>query len=524
MDYTDINNCVQILNEKSKWFFQKDNIAEKLQCLDTIQNIGRPITIYSVVGLLKSNNSLIQEKAAETILHLFGKLRSQNEYIEALKHLDIEKGDLDFYRADFEEKTYVQLLGIASLNSSGYVREKAVNELIRLKNPEGIKYILIRLSDWVAPVRKAAEEGIMSFLEIAYIDELLKLLPFIDWLLDVKRTDLTEIHNRIVRFIVSQEFSNDFVNKIKSLEDKIRFRFYRNFFKQINPNEGQINKIATDSNFLIRLEVLNHLSVFDAGFQKELITNFLQDKSTKIKVKALYASKPYDPYFDDIINHLLSDESASVRELSRFLLRIKVVDFIKLYRERISRNQFLPGSLIGLSEVGTIEDLPIFEKYIISSKSKIVVGCLAAVNKLDPEKATGYSLELLVNPVKKVRNKAIEILAKNSDSAVLKKAREIYGASDFEIKKTILKLYNKIGGWNIVADLLIALADENDNIQNLGWQLLEKWKLQAIRLFTTPPKIEIERANKIYDDLDATKLRMNHSRANLLKDLKFYLG
>src|SRR5882757_1056967 len=187
MDYTDINQCIQTLNERPKWFFQKENIAEKMQCFDTIQKVGTPTTIYSLISFLKSDNSLIQEKSAETILHLFAKLKSQNDYADSLKHLSIDKSDLDLYRVDFDEKTYLQLLGIASLNSSGYVREKAVKEIGRLKNTNGLKFILFRLSDWVLPVRKAATEAINSFLDTAYIDQLLKELSTIDSLLNVKR-------------------------------------------------------------------------------------------------------------------------------------------------------------------------------------------------------------------------------------------------------------------------------------------------------------------------------------------------
>src|SRR5581483_6342449 len=164
MNYADLNHCIKILKEKPKWFFQKESIADKLQCFETIQKFGSPNTIYFLIEFLRSDSVLIQNKAAETILFLFGKLTSLNDYSGTLKHLHIEKNDLDFYRVDFDENTYVQLLGIASLNSSGYVREKAVKELSRLKKAAGLKFILLRLGDWVAEVRKVATEGILSFL------------------------------------------------------------------------------------------------------------------------------------------------------------------------------------------------------------------------------------------------------------------------------------------------------------------------------------------------------------------------
>lgn len=346
--------------------FSKGNITDKLQCFDTIQKVGTPNTIYSLIDFLRSDNTLIQAKAAETILFLFGKLNSLNDYTDTLKHLHIEKSDLDFYRVDFDEKIYVQLLGIASLNSSGYVREKAVKELARVKNADGLKFILLRLSDWVAAVRNVATEGIYSFLENTYLDDLLEQLPTIDWLLKVERVNLSEVHKRIIQFIINQEFSEDFFNKVKRLEDKTKFRFYKNLLNNKRPTKEQINKIAQDKNFLVRLELIKHLSAFDTAIQRELIEDFLQDQSARVRLNALYASKTYSPVFDDQIFLLLSDEAASVRELSRHLLKNKEIDFPKLYRQKIANEQLLSGSLLGLSEIGESKDMQIFEQHIHS--------------------------------------------------------------------------------------------------------------------------------------------------------------
>jgi len=524
MDYTDINRCIQILHEKPRLFFQKEDLTDKLQCFDTIQKVGTPSTIYSLIEFLRSGNVLVQTKAAETVLSLFGKLKSLNEYAaDTLKQLPIKTGDLDFYRVDFDEKTYQQLLGIASLNSSGYVREKAVKELARLKRTDGLKFILLRLGDWVTAVRKAATEATFSFLEETYIDDLLKQLPTIDWLLNVERVNLREIHNRIIQFILSQEFSEDFYNKIKRLDDKTRLRFYKAFLSNKLPTKEQLKRLINDNNFLVRLEVLKHLSNFDTVTQKEVIAVFLHGQSARLRLNTLYASKCFSPDFDNEFFALLSDEVVSIRELSRYLLKDKAIDFATLYRQRVANKLFLSGSLLGLSETGSSEDLPIFERYIHSEKSKLVITCLTAINKFNVDKAQEYSLELLVHPIKRVRDKAVEVLAKNSDNETLEKVRYIYAGGNYDIKKTILKLYNKIGGWNVVGDLLLAIADENENIQNFGWQLLDKWKLKAIRLFTTPPKNELERANKIYNSLNTSSLRMTYSRTNLFQDLKFYL-
>jgi HEAT repeat protein len=523
MDFTEINRCIEILNKRPKLFFQKENISEKLQCFDTIQQVGTPTIIYSLISFLSSDNILIQTKAAETILILFSKLKSVNDFADTLKHVHIERTDIDFYRVDFDERTYVQLLGIASLNSNGYVREIAVKELARIKNADGLKFILLRLGDWVGSVRKAATEAAISFLKDEYLNDLLKELPMIDWLLKVKRVDLSEIHNIIIQFILNHNFSEEFYKKIKRLDDKSRFRFYKSFLTNKRPTREQIYKIAADRNFIIRLELVKHLADFDQTIQKELLEIFLQDPSTAMRLSALYATKNFSPDLDGQIATLLSDETASVREMSRHLLREKGIDFAQLYRQRIIDKQFLPGSILGLSETGDQADLPSFKQHIHGKINKLIVASLVAINKFNPDTAKNYSLELLIHRNKKVRNKAAEILAKNFDSQTLCKVRDIYDIEGYEIKKTILSLFNRVGGWNIIGDLLLALTDENEKIQILGWQFLDKWKQKSTRLFTTPPKAEIDRANQIFSNIDLSKLKMTPSRTILIRDFKFYL-
>lgn len=524
MDHTDISRCIQILDEKPKRFFQKDNIADKLQCFHIIQQAGTHRTIYFVFSYLRSNNTLLQAKAAETVLLLFAKLKSLNPYSPSLKDVPIEKSDLDFFRLDFDEKTYVQLLGIASLNGNGYVREKAVKELARLKNTEGLKFILLRLGDWVEEVRKAATEAVAVYLDEVYIDALLQQLPVIDWLLKVERVDLSEIHSRIIQFIINQDFANGFYNKVKRLNDKTRFRLYKSFLASKNPGKEQVYKIVADSNFLVRNELLKQLLRFDPALQKELIKKLLHDPSAVVRLNALYASKSFSPELDQQIALLTSDQVASVRGLSRHLLNDKGIDFAKLYRQRIADKQFLPGSLLGLAETGNQDDLATFDQYIFSDSPNLVVPSLVAINTFSPDTAKHYALKLLAHKSKKIRSKAAEVLATGSNADSLNTIRGIYARGDYGIKKTILSLLSRIGGWNVIGDLLLGLTDENVNIQNLSWQMVDRWRVESIRLFTTPPAAAVERANQIYNNIDQSKLQLTLGRASLLEALKFYIN
>src|SRR5690606_31962985 len=142
-------------------------------------------------------------------------------------------------------------------------------------------------------------------------------------------------HGRIIQFIVSQDFSDEFYGKIKRLNSKTRFLLFKSYLDYKSPNREQVNKIISDRYFLVRLELLNHLGKFPPGIQKEIITKCLHDKSAAVRHKALHASKSFGHAFDDRVNDLLSDENVLIRGLSRKLLKDKGLDFAQLYRKRI---------------------------------------------------------------------------------------------------------------------------------------------------------------------------------------------
>jgi hypothetical protein len=148
---------------------------------------------------------------------------------------------------------------------------------------------------------------------------------------------------------------------------------------------------------------------------------------------------------------------------------------------------------------------------------------LLAIYKFNPEAARIHALTFIANPSNGVRTRSATILARNSDHQTLEKLRSIYAASPVPVMITILRLFNQIGGYPILPDLLLALREETSELQELGWYCLEKWKVKATRLFTKPARPDMERASRICNSLEYGKLTLTPSRIELLEELKFYI-
>ena len=521
MEYEEYVKCIEVLRNEPFFLFKKEDTARKLKCLETLKKSGKPQNIWLLIELLKNDNLVLRDGAAETIVLLFEKIESQTAFYDSLKFIDIRSEDFQYFKAAFSPDIYLNLLFVASLNKSGYIREKAVKELVSTQNPKAVKFIIFRLADWVTNVRESAKIGLRSYFQPSFIDEFLKQITLIDWLLMVERTNLNDIYSEIYRFIFSFDFNESFYEKLRQLNDKTKFIYVRNYLNSNSPDKKIFEILSNDKLFLIKIELLKHIEKLDEDTQKFFIKKFLQDKSAKVRVYAIYSTKPFRPEFYEEILNSIFDISASVRELARFILRESQINFADFYRRRITEDESSLSAILGLSEVRELVDLPIFETYIQKPNVKIKVACLTAINGLNKEVAQKYAIEFLFHSSAKVRNKSIEILAPTRSNEVLEIAREMFQKGDYEQQKSILRLFNRIGGWRVIGDFIIALSDSNEKIQDLGWTSLGKWRTK--QLFSKPLPKDLERAERLYNEFDKTKTELSSNRERFWAELPFYL-
>lgn len=521
MAHEDLINCFSTFNSEPFFFFKKEDTMRKLRCFEVFKQEADPHYIWVLFKFLKSENLLLRDGAAETIAVLLGRIESQTAFYGSLKQVELSSGDLENFQAAFSPEIYLKLLFTASFNKNGYLREHAVRELAAQQRPEAIKYIIFRLADWVANVGKAAETALRNYFQPEFRDEFLSLLPLLEWLLSVKRSDLGKIRAEIYRFLFSLGFDADFYRKLRSFGDKIKLLYIRNHLRSNEITAEIFELLAEDKLPLVKIELLKHIERLDDDTQKFYIRKFLKDSSVKTRIYAIYSTKPFRAEFLDEIRTAIFDKSEAVRELARFILRDSGIDFAEAYRQKLREDENSVVAILGLAEVGTTEDLPDFEKFIRRPNAPVIIACLSALNRLDKTTAKKYALEFLTHSSGKVRNKSLEILASAADQTALETAREVYRTGGVEQKKTILRLFNRIGGWKVVGDFIIALADADEGIREIGWASLIKWRGRQI--YARPLPEDLERAVRLYRELDRNKPELTQNHQHFWASLPFYL-
>lgn len=514
----DIWNYIEILrNKKQSWLFPKDNLEERLIALNKILEDGQPTTIHSLIPFLKDKNKEIQNATCNTIIGLFAKIGTKKGYYDTLKHCDISTSDIDLYENTFTQEQFIQLLSIASLNSSGYVREKAVKKLSASNTEKAIQFIIYRLADWVQPVRQSALNGIENFKKPQFINAFVDNLSIFEWLQKVERTDLSSVYNGIINFILIE--NKEYVFKNFSLfSDKTRLLLARHISSSSNIIPGEVTLLLNDKHFLIRNFALHH---FDKLSQVE-INNLLKDKSSRVRIQVLYKLKSKSD-FTQLIQSFLTDKSASIREFARFSLKNEITDFATIYNDNLKQNKEVFASLCGLAETNGKQFSESVEPFLQDKKIKIRKSAFLALTKLNEQKAYDFAITNLDSEFIGIRNVAIEFLQKKLNVEVLERARQIYNNGNFDLKKAMLKMFNNIGGWTTIADIIIGTIDENENIRNLSFGYLQMWKAKAVRLFTQPKADELDRAKKVFTFAFEMHEDKKYFKENPLTGLDFYL-
>lgn len=522
MDYKEYNACLEILKAKPGWFGKEENFKSKLECLETFRAKGAPTNTHALVPFLKNNNEILRHRTAEVITSLFDKLKSHNQLYDSLKYVPIDVSDVDFFSKSFPSDISVKLLALSSLNHSGYVRQRAIEELAAVRHPHAIRFLIIRLSDWVKNVREVAASSIRKYFIDEHREQFISELDNIDGLRNVGRADLTTAYDSILSFIVEKKLNAETYNAL-TVADKARVLYLKKYGERNVIDSQLINILISDRSFLIRIQVLKHLNELDSSEQARIILQLLNDKSSQVRLQTLYYLGDNSIQYYDTILKLTSDLSASIRDLTRYLLKTRELNFREIYKGRIQENDHKVGSILGLAEVGTTDDLDLLKPLIETEDKKTRLACLIAIQKLDVQQAKVFALKLFTDEPNKFRKRCIEILSRTWDRDVILETEQLYKSADPTLRRMILALYTTVGGWDVLGMLINATSDKDSTVKELAWNFLQKWKDKALRLFTRPPKEAIDKAKSYYESVSLDLTEIGPSKQKLWDEIKYYL-
>ena len=320
-----------------------------------------------------------------------------------------------------------------------------------------------------------------------------------------------------MNFVVVEN-RNYVIENFKTFTDRTRIVIAKHLENSVETNLEDLKILLSYKHFLVRNLALSH---FEKLTQAE-IANLLVDKSASIRMQTLYCLKNKKK-FSDLVFLFLSDISTTIRDFARYSLKHIISNFSTIYNDNLLNNKNIIGSLSGLAETNGKQFVENLIPFLKDKRVKVRKTAFLALEKLDNSKAYDFALQNLDSEYIGIRNVIIEYFLNTGSSDVLPKARAIYENGSCDLKKSMLKLFSKVGKWITIADIMIGTIDENENIRLLSLGYLQHWRNKATSYFTQPKQGELERANQMFRFAFEIHEEKKYFNQNPLTGIDFYL-
>ena len=482
-----IQKQLEILNTEIR-FFGKIKTKDHINALEQIEEIGSVYNASCIYRYVFSDKTIIAQKAANIIRKLLTKKEARIAWLNLydrfssnyyLNNNPISKTEeLKGVVVKFIPEEAAHIYGIASLNRSGYVREKALYYLQKLFTHEILPYVFLRLNDWVPEVRNKAKQVLIKILPTISIIDLIKYYNLIEWLEKTQRVSLKDIQSRIYTQIHSNVNREELLLALEKAPFKERLFCWRLLAREILNDINLIDRAIADSAPEVRQWAASHLPN-DEKFKNRLDTLF-SDSAIRVRYAAL-KSMPQEFFLEytPLIERMIFDDSKPIRDYARFILSLHGNDnYTEKYRKKLAelQNGAGAGIIVGLAETGTKSDISLIKTFAKHKNPKVRAAALCALNRLETENVDNLYLQGLKDKNAKVRNHCISIL-QSGYSHLRPELENLLKNEDAKVQIPVLRILTHYGALDSLRDILFALT-QSSAIRNAAWQHLVSWHLQ----------------------------------------------
>ena len=397
------------------------------------------------------------------------------------------------------------LLGLCSFHPNGHIREVAVDGLSRQSDGHEIRFLILRLNDWVPTIRKLAYRALMARLVPAKAAHSLDCSLLFDWLGTCGRSNHVPIIDRFKALFFQPECREALLNGLHSSTRRVR-RFFLRMIETVPLPGGSdlLRSALDDSDPVNRLVVARQLlgRVGDSELIV-LVRTLTSDPFMPIRRETILAILRRNPVEAvAFLNEGLFDRHNSIRELCQFHLgNDHGQDVSLIYTRELemdSRRRHI--ALRGLADTGSN---PNPAPFLSALESTDPAQRAAGVNALGKLNALPFkrALPALLDSSAKVSNQALQVLVTRpweSDPTSL--ATVFESDSPRHVRRNALTLLMAMEKWTCLPLLLrIAATDSLEGIRTR--KFLWKWLLNSGRANIQPSKAQHSDAQKAVAEL-----------------------
>jgi len=412
----------------------------------------------------------------------------------------------------------VSVLGLASFHPSGYVREAAVRELATFQRSGELPYLLIRLNDWVEPVRDAAYEAVQARLVPAYAPNFVRSLWLVERLERCGRADHEALVGR-VHGLLTGPAGRPALRAALTTDDRWLRRSCYRFLLDTPAKDGPeiIRMAVRDEDATIRLRAIRAAGVvLDAGGLREILGQVGRDPFMPVRREVLGLWLRHFPEAaESALRDALLDSSPALRQTARHDLKARGAgEFGEFYLSALadSRGSRLRPALHGLAETGSEADAARVESFLSHPAPGVRRAAVTALSRLNPEAYIPVFVQALEDDSPGVSRAARLALAPRAARVGEEKLWSlVVGGSKTHVRRNALLLLAATGKWTSIGWMIRACGLADEQLAGMAREQVARWIARYNRVQVQPTRDQLEHMARALGEgaaLDTERERM----------------
>ena len=412
--------------------------------------------------------------------------------------------------------------GLASMHHSGYVRAAALRRLAESRDGSEVPYLLLRVNDWVSPVREAARATLWERLQPEYARHFVHNLPLVTRLTHCGRDDHSQFVASVFDRLRDPVSRPALLEGLSSTDREVRRTCFalaieasditlREFLGGLIRHDDSILRLRAAQMARSRLAVEDYLG---------LMPVMAADRFMPVRREALVGLVERCPDLSrPALMTSLLDSHVSIREVARHHLeKSGGFDARSFYRIEIlsGRPDVLPQAIAGLSETGIREDAGLVVPWLTHLATKVRRAAVRALGRLDGDSHIDELLRALGDERSGVGRTAREALRGRLRLVAGGRLWDIFEqrAGRPHASRHALALLAGLGKWAGLKYLIRACRDDDPEIASLARSHLRDWVDHFNRSFARPSSDDLGLAVAA---LDASASTMEPEFVRLLR-------
>lgn len=480
---------------------------ERRQLISRIEQCDDPAMIGGLLPFIASENAELA-KAACQVIDRFLETFTTDRYLWLVEHcsdrLDwwenrawksIQPSQVPSLSSQPESRT--SILGVLTLHPNGFVRQKAVEELHQVRDGKELPFLLLRLNDWVKPIRDRAARFVEPRLCDSYQQHIVDCLPLLAWLLQCRRTEYVDLVPRAVVLLCRSECESQLAEIAASSDRRVRRKITRLALEIEGDHLPRLVRHLIRSNdTALRIWGAERVSRELYGAELDTALDDLRaDRCMPVRRHALLAlAERSAEDARSVWTETLLDRHRSLRELARCRLAPENVGgFSPFYRENLQTNPENLYALLGLGETGSADDVPRVRTYFRSGRPALRCAAVRAISTLPGELPDPRLTDMISDDFPSVRRATQDALILRPQLVDRERLLSIVLSDNrWQTGQAGLTVFDGLGKWRALPYLIRGCCARCPEVAAHAETLVQRWfsPPRCNRVFTSPSEAE----------------------------------